>query len=819
MIKRYDLDKNWILRPVPGTILPEDLDIPEEGIEADIPGTVYTDLLNAGLIDDPFYADNENRLQWIADADWLYETVFEIPDEVRKSRSILLVFDGLDTVADIYLNGERLGRTANMFRRISFEIDNKIRPAENILKIQFTSARLYARKIQRPIHQFPSARNTERVFVRKAQYSSGWDWGPAFPTAGIWRPAYILGCDRIRIDTVRTDTLSVGGKTAKVRIKVAVTGTTQPGDKIRVSLANVKHEFSEEKHLTADQVYDINLKVTDPDLWWPNGLGEPNLYQLGILLTDRKGNILDRRMYKTGIRTIRLQLEDDAKETFRFLVNDQVVFAKGANWIPADSFLSRVKEKDYRFLLTLARDANMNMIRVWGGGVYEADVFYEICDELGLMIWQDFMFACAAYPDDEKFLAEILSEIEQNIYRLQHHPALVIWCGNNENEWIWYRDDCGDQKDMPGFTIFHELIPAILKNLDPLRPYRPTTPFGEEPDPNDFASGNRHAWDIWSYWVDYTEVVKDNSHFVTEFGFQAPAAFSTLAGAIPDPELRPHARLFEFHNKQEEGAERLTRFLAGHLPLTTEIERYIYLTQLNQGLALKTCLEHWRLNWPVTNGSIVWQLNDCWPVTSWALIDYSGLPKLAYYFVRRAFHSHMVAFRKHNRELALFLSNQNFRACNGYIQLDEVSVENGHILNREKLDVAVKKQRNECLKSFLINDSLAQGRHILVATLYDEADQQINRNFYFASRWKYIRLPDPDIRFWSMPGRNDQVMLRSDNAVVFFAALIHPDLRFDENGIILMPGEPYPVSVSGNMSGPDQINKIKIFTLNQFLSA
>jgi beta-mannosidase len=430
------------------------------------------------------------------------------------------------------------------------------------------------------------------------------------------------------------------------------------------------------------------------------------------------------------------------------------------------------------------------------------------------MVWQDFMFACAAYPEGEDFLKEVMEEVEQNINRLQYHPAIAIWCGNNENEWIWYRDGCGKIYKMPGYSIFHKHIPELLKQLDPVRPYWPTTPFGNEDDPNDPASGNRHVWDIWSQWVDYTEISKDKSHFVTEFGFQSPANYSTLSDVIPKSEMNPHSRQFEFHNKQHEGAERLIRFLAGHLPIQTRIKDYIYLTQLNQGLALKCCLEHWRLRWPETNGNIIWQLNDCWPVTSWSLIDSKGLPKLAYYFVKRAFSPQLIAFQYEKEQINLVISNQSAEIFSGYAELYQISSENGRILNSKTISVEVKSQAIKNIMQMAGTALIEDGKQILVARLLNVSRKQLHINYFHGSRWKFVKLNKSEI---NLDYANNRIELTSPSCA-FFVTLQHPNLIFADNGIILIPGEKFTMSVIGGTLSAEQIKNIKVNTLNHYLA-
>ena len=306
----------------------------------------------------------------------------------------------------------------------------------------------------------------------------------------------------------------------------------------------------------------------------------------------------------------------------------------------------------------------MNIVRVWGGGFYENDIFYELCDELGLLVWQDFMFACALYPEQKAFLKNVKNEITQNVERLQHHPCIALWCGNNENEWIWTQGQKKSYKLMPGYKIYHELIPNVTKEIDPTRPYWPSSPFSFDKDPNSYTSGNRHEWGIWSMWKDYETVKDDQSLFVTEFGFQGPASKKTFEKYLSENNRNINNPVFEFHNKQIEGPERVIKFLSSHLPLKTEWDDFIYLAQLSQGFALKTCLEHWRQNWPVTNGSIIWQINDCWPVTSWAIIDSELNPKIAYHFVKNIFNQQIASIIKDNEDLKIQIVNNSSEILN-----------------------------------------------------------------------------------------------------------------------------------------------------------
>ncbi|MGE5429954.1 MAG: glycoside hydrolase family 2 protein, partial [Syntrophomonadaceae bacterium] len=484
------------------------------------------------------------------------------------------------------------------------------------------------------------------------------------------------------------------------------------------------------------------------------------------------------------------------------------IYAMGACWIPSDSFLPRLGDDVYQNLLSKAKEANMNIIRVWGGGIYEMDTFYNICDELGLLVWQDFMFACAAYPETDELLESVKEEVKQNIERLRHHPSIVLWCGNNENEWIWYQDQHTSYEKMPGYKIYHSIIPGILKKLDPERPYWPSTPFGKGEDPNSTKSGNRHQWDIWSRWIDYKSVKSDDSLFVTEFGFQAPANYETLKEVLPKKERHPQSRTFEFHNKQVEGPERLYRFLSAHLPIREDIKDFIYLTQLNQALALKECLEHWRSRYPHTNGSVIWQLNDCWPVSSWALIDSALRPKLAYYFVKHVFRKQAVAFTKNSP--GIMVMNSSPETFTGRVRIHEIYMPKGKVQETAKLDVEVGENSNGI---FTIPEYEKDSRKesIMLASLYDRDKKLIHRNYFMEGEWKHVKLPSAGLSI--SENFSNHVVVTSQKPA-FFVRLSHPEIVFADNGFIMLPDEEFTIPFTGTNGSK---KKISCHSINDYL--
>jgi beta-mannosidase len=770
-----------------------------------IPGTIHTDLLKNKLIPEPFYSDNETRLQWIGESDWNYKTTFNLPKDFNSDKKIELVFEGLDTAARIFLNKEEIGFTENMFRKYSFDVSKKLIAKGNLLQIEFISNVRYAKKLEAEFGRLPVALRSERVYLRKAQYSFGWDWGPAFITMGIWKQVYLLQNQDTSINKVFFQTKSIGESNAQVEIKLELCELVN--STLKLILENNDDRVEKVFQLKNEKTFVAELSIPNPKLWQPNGIGKPFLYNLKVQLIDEKDQVVDEIKRKIGIRTVELKLTENDKPQFQFIINGKPVFAKGANWIPADSFIPRIDEDKYRKLLMLAKEANMNIIRVWGGGIYEDDRFYETCDELGLMVWQDFMFACACYPEHKEFIENVEEEIKQNVSRLQYHPSVILWCGNNENEWIWFQEQKKSYKEMPGYKIYHKVIPEVLSGIDPLRPYWPSTPFGNDEDPNSQLSGNRHQWNIWSMWIDYSKVKSDTSLFVTEFGFQSPANSATFKSILPKEERKTQSRIFEFHNKQVEGPERLFRFLSAHLPVRTELDDFIYLTQLNHGLAMKECLEHWLFRFPKTNGSIIWQLNDCWPVSSWALIDSEIKPKLPYYFVKQAFTPQVCKFVKSGNEIVTKLLNNSNQKFEGLLKIDIISLPEGKIKNIFKEEVILEPECITIEESIPIKETLINDEAIYLSSLYDRDGTLLHRNYYKVAEWKYIKLPEAKVK---LDIKKNKLNV-SVNKPVFFLCIQTEKHFAENNGMILLPGEVHTFPYI------DKMNKIlSVNSLNQY---
>ena len=815
---KISLDDNWKFK------LSVDTDtsiIPKEIIKsiikwnfATVPGTVHTDLLDNKLIDDPFYSDNELHIGWICECDWVYEKEFNLPDDYTVSSPFRIVFEGIDTIAAIYLNGINLTNVDNMFRRYSYDVTDILKPDRNVLSIIFHSALRIGRELEKQYGKLPVALNSERVYLRKAQYSFGWDWGPSFPTIGIWKNVYLEQLSEADITQIRFTTIEADEHKAEVGIGISFSGNIDAVSQINIILENC--DFRIVKEIIKPDKTEINCKIDlcDPKLWYPNGEGEQSLYILSAELISTDGSILDSKVRNVGIRKIELILEENGKPAFHFNVNGKAVFIKGVNWIPADSFLPRITPDKYSKLIEFAKEANMNMIRVWGGGIYESDYFYELCDKLGLLVWQDFMFACGSYPEHNEFIENIKVEIEENVLRLQHHACIAIWCGNNENEWIWYQNHKTSFKEMPGYKIYHEIIPSILKSLDADRPYWPSSPFGEGEDPNYQGNGNNHQWDIWSRWIDYDTVFNDGSLFVTEFGFQGPANISTLNKALPPKNRKTYDSIFEHHNKQFEGTERIFRFMAGHLPVGSSWEDFNYLGQLNQALALKTCVEHWRSRFPLTNGTIIWQINDCWPVSSWALVDSNLMPKIAYHIIKNTFSQSIAVFVKNDEGTEVKFLNQQSKYFIGKLALHLYNLQTGIELSAIIIELNSRPNFSKTVYQIPLMDK----NSIIVSYLYDEKGNSIHKNIFYPDRWKHAPLASTIINQKIISKGDDLYLELKSRKPVLFADPYHPKLTFSDRGFFIMPKEKVLIKINGKGADKIKAGEIRVFTLNDYLN-
>ncbi|MFD0967208.1 glycoside hydrolase family 2 protein [Plantactinospora endophytica] len=669
--------------------MPENPEVPESvasaRVPATVPGCVHTDLLAAGLVPDPYLDEHELALAWIGRTDWCYETTFQWAAGGRNGERVELVCAGLDTVATVVLNDVVLGRTANMHRSYRFDVSGALRIGDNVLRVRFDSAYRYAEEQRERLGGRPNAYPTPFNFIRKMACNFGWDWGPELVTAGIWQEIGLRTWRTARLAEVRPQ-VTVADAEGRVTVRVEVDRADgesdgesdgKSGAEPLTVRATVAGEVAETVLAAGQRTAELAVTVADPELWWPRGYGEQPRYPLTVTLHagDRE---LDGWQRKIGFRSVRLDTApDEHGSAFTVVVNDLPVFVRGVNWIPDDCFPHRVTRQRYAERLRQAAEANVNFLRVWGGGRYESEDFYDLADELGLLVGQDFLFACAAYPEEEPFRSEVRAEAVEQVVRLASHPSLVLWFGNNENIWGWH--DWGWQAELAdrswGAGYYFELLPAVVAEHDPSRPYWPGSPWSGRPDihPNDPAHGSMHIWTVWNQ-LDYTHYRDYLPRFVAEFGWQGPAAYATLRRALPGRELAEDSAALAHRQKAGDGRLKLARGLAAHLPAPRDFDDWHYLTQLNQARAISVGVEHLRSYRPVCMGSVVWQLNDCWPVTSWAAVDGDGRRKPLWYALRRAYADRLLTIQPRQGGLALVAVNDGGAPWTGRVDVTRLTL-------------------------------------------------------------------------------------------------------------------------------------------------
>ncbi len=614
---------------------------------ASVPGLVHTDLLRNGLIPDPYKNDNEKKLQWIGEVDWEYRCEFSCADEFLKSPQLELVFEGLDTYAKVYLNDSLILSADNMFRSWTVDV-RKLLGKRNSMLIKFSAvekeAGILALKLP---YALPEGL---RSFTRKAQYHYGWDWGPRFLTCGIWKPVKLLARGECALLSIRI-TKNAGSRDhrsgiAHVKVKSLVSGKKELLLFTADSSFRLLHEVNIRPGL---QTVTIPFTFPQAERWYPAGKGKQALYRFNCAVAGTTANIIS---CNAGFGAIALHRENDERgESFGFRVNGQALFAKGANVIPPEMFLPEVPDSVYELLVIKARDAGMNMLRVWGGGVYFPDAFYNYCDKYGIMVWQDFMFACSMVPGDDAFIENVRREAVEQTERLSGHPCIALWCGNNESDegwhnWGWqkqlkYSADDSSRIWSDYRKVFHSVLPAVIDSLDPGRDYLPSSPvygWGRE---ESMTHGDSHYWGIWWGMEDFETYKVKTGRFMSEYGFQSLPDISLWKGILDTLSLG--AAGFRNHQKHPRGFETIDNYLSRYFSKPADLSDYSYVSQLQQVYGMKMAMRSHRMAYPHCMGSLFWQLNDCWPAVSWSALDSRENEKLFYFEAKRNFDSLFIA--------------------------------------------------------------------------------------------------------------------------------------------------------------------------------
>lgn len=801
MAFRTDLADGWRLRLADA----DDPAVPREvrdalPIPAEVPGTAHTDLLRAGLIPDPHLDRNEDELTWIGWTDWVYEREFD--HTLVEGERVAVVFEGLDTVATVTLNGVTVAETENMHRRYDVALDGPLRDGRNLLSVRFTSPRAFGESERERIGDLPAQYPGPFNFMRKSACNFGWDWGPDLASAGIWRPVTLVRSRAPRIREV-TPTLGVDAGLGRAAFHVALDRAADAPQRVTASVGSVSVETTIAAGATDVEVV---VEVDQPLLWWPRGFGDPALYDASVVIRgDDSSEELDRWSRRVGFRTVRLDTDaDEEGSRFVLVVNDQPIPVRGVNWIPDDCFFPRVTPERLRARLEQAIDADVNLIRVWGGGTYESREFYETCDETGLLVWQDFLFACAAYPEDDRLAREVEAEARDNVSRLMPHPSLVLWNGNNENiwgqlDWDW-QPRIGDRAWGLGYYL--DLLPRVVAEVDPSRPYWPGSPYSGSLDihPNDEDHGTMHVWDVWNR-ADYPVYREHRPRFAAEFGWQAPPTWSTLVGAVHDDPIGPATPGMLAHQKAEDGAGKLARGLEPHLPEPAALEDWLLSTQLVQAWAVRTGIEHFRALRPHCSGTIMWQLNDCWPAISWAAVDGDGRKKPLWYAMRAAHRPLLVTIQPDDGIPGAVLVNDRPTAWRGDIVARRLSFDGVTLAEHTVPGEVGPVGRTSIPLPAELTTPDAPSRELLVL----EADGV--RACWFFVEPRDMELDDPELEV-DVRRDGEEVLVAITSArlavdLCLFPDRIAPAAEVDDALITLLPGETRHLRVRGLPTGDE----------------
>ncbi len=663
---------------------------------ATVPGVVHTDLLQNKIIEDPFFRLNERGLQWIDKEDWVYETCFTLATDMMRKENMELVFEGLDTYADVYLNDECILKADNMFRRWSIPVRQYIREENNILKVYFHSpVKIDVPKWDALPYQYPASNDQSEngglfnkkisIFARKAGYHYGWDWGPRLVTSGIWRPVYIRAWSDSRINDVFIEQKEVGAGRAVIAGHVEL-DADKDMDGVLVTITDeatgrVLGERQADLKRGTNRV-TVDFVLHKPKLWWSNGLGEPFLYRFRTDIIAG-GELLDSKTERMGIRSLKVVHQPDKDgHTFYIELNGRPVFAKGANYIPSDNFLPRVTPANYKKTIFDAAGVNMNMLRVWGGGIYENDVFYDLCDEYGIMIWQDFMFACSMYPAEGALLDNIRQEAVDNVKRLRNHACIALWCGNNECQdawlgWGWKREIERQNKEYADKIWaqyrqqYHVTLPGVVREYAPGTFYWPSSPFAFEGEMSGTTDGDRHYWSVWHGKAPISDYDSEKSRFFSEYGFQSFPEFESVKRYAPYPEdWDIRSEVMMSHQRGGDHANGLIEtYLLNEYKKPRDFRAFLYMNHVLQGDAIKTAIESHRRQMPYNMGTLFWQHNDCWPVASWASRDYYGRWKAQHYYVRKAYDDILISPVVEGDDLKVYAVSDRLENTSGRLQL------------------------------------------------------------------------------------------------------------------------------------------------------
>ena len=728
----------------------------EDWIDARVPGNVHLDHLENRKIPDPFFGQNEAELQWISDEDWTYKLMFEPDKDLMERKNIILFFHGLDTYADIFLNNIKVLSANNMFHPWSANVKDVLRDGMNNLEIHFRSPLKEVTGQMNSIDHALPADNDQAgktsPYTRKAPYHYGWDWGPCLVTSGIWKEVELIGWEDWYVDQLQIKNKNVSKDTAELEVELTVLSDISEGISVcvRESLSGKDFKKIFRMEPGANDL-SFTISIDNPDLWWPVGHGDQILHEFFLTIeTKEREEHHERRL---GIRDVKIRRDKDEKgESFEIHVNGMPIYSKGANWIPADYFVERLTRDDYKRLLNDAIRANMNTLRIWGGGIYEPDHFYELCDEMGIMVWQDFMFACSMYPANDEFLDSVEKEARYQVNRLKGYASVILWCGNNEIASGWL--SWGWKEELPISVwqdykkLFHELLPKVCHELDPERFYWPSSP-GHGIDQSDedqiYGKGDNHYWGVW-HGGDEFDAFEDNvGRFMTEYGMQSFPATSTIESFADKKDRVLDSAIMNAHQKASLGTGNLMKYIEDQYRVTNDFDSVTGLSQIMQAESIRFAVEAHRRHMPYCMGTLYWQFNDCWPVISWSSIDYKGNWKALHYSARNFFKPVIVSLRDLEDVVNVHVVNDRHYGLGAAVKIGLFGF-NGDLLFEDSFSMEVK-QFSSCIARSIDKTVLLDGRDLSTLVLRAELTsnrESLSKSHQFFKKPKELKIPPPE---------------------------------------------------------------------------
>ena len=853
-MSQHSLDGEWKFRvagPFRGDA-PKVLNL-HQWMAGTMPGTIHFHLQKLGKIPDPFYGRNELNLQWIDEQDWeLVKEVRVTPQDAAQSRQEL-VFDGIDTIAEIFLNGKKLGRSFNMFRQVAVDVRGKLKAGANEIRVLLKSPTRYARAQAAQNHyranadkefkwETGEARESRRAWIRKVQCQFGWDWGVYLATSGLWRSSRLECSDAPRIASVQTRQIHQGPleKPNKVVLKVTarLESAIPQGGILKVACGG-KETKVRALLKKGENLIKAEIILERPQLWWPAGQGDQPLYHLEVVWRGDNGGISGTAK-RLGLRTLELVRAKDkarssasgqAGESFFFKVNGRPVFMKGANWIPADAFIDRCTPERYHHWLTSMTQAHMNMVRVWGGGQYELDVFYDFCDEMGILVWQDFMMACALYPDTPGFINELTEEARYQVRRLSDHPCIALWCGDNEDlggvkHW-WIPGNQATEAEAKRYpAMYRNVLTALRKACeaeDSTRKFWLSSPSNGsfEGDPDDISRGDVHYWKVWHGGKPFSDYLTVKPRFVSEFGFQSFPDLRTLEAVVPAKEMNPSSWVMEHHQRSPLGNLLITNTLARELPIPKDFESFCLASQVNQAMAIRTAVEHWRRLRPHCMGTLFWQVNDLWPVASWSSMDYHGRWKALHHEAQRFFAPLLVSLERQGEAVSVWATNDLPHPLVLKGGLESLTWA-GKTVNRMAIKASLKAGESRRLLTVPFARLLKKGMHPREVVCFAQLEGAgvKGSNYTTLVPWKWAPVEKPKVKAELRQGKDGlELHVQSRNVVPFF----HAELRgleghFSGDWKVLKPGEKQVLrwvghfDPSGTLSLAEAKRRLKIRT-------